>query len=340
MIYEYALEPSLVVDWALAGIGRFVGQFGMDHRRLISDFPKDWKGHVYEDFLARFDYDNGHPDFVNAQPILDAYLQILTNYIVARKIRVPDGTSWLDETIQEHDARPFHAIFAAQQTSTSPPDVITQQNIDDVWDARWWLPTIKTTKKSAKEIALVLRPLLRIATEIYIVDPYFDPSAKRFQDTFAEIIRQAATMPRSISSNPVITLMTSVERAFKHGEKPTNDIEHEKRLVEERNVAAYILEFAKRHLPKLVPPDITVRVVILKNALGGDPLHNRFVLTDMGAVIVPYGLDDYDCNEDHSAMDDLTLMPLGMYEERWNQYTQSKGITVVLGPETICGDVP
>jgi len=337
MIYEYALEPSLVVDWAIAGIGRCVGQFGLDYRRLVSDFPKDWKGQVYGDFLARFDYDYGHPNVANTQPTLDAYLQLLTDCMVPRQVALPDDAVWVDEAIREHAVRPFHAIFAARQKADPHPDIITEKSVDNIRDERWWLPTVKTTRKSAAEIGAALRPILQAASEIHIVDPYFDAGAKRFRETFAEIVRQATTLPRAVSSNPVITLVTGVERAFKDWEKPTDEEQVKKRLKEEANVAANIAELARRHLTELVPPGVTVRLIVLKNATRGDPLHNRFVLTDVGAVIVPYGVDDYDREDDHSAKDDLTPMPRGMYEERWAQYVIGALANTVAEPVTISG---
>lgn len=340
MIYEYALEPSLVVDWAIAGIGRCVGQFGIDYRRLVSDFPKDWKGHVYGDFLARFDYDYGHPEVTNTQPTLDAYLQLLTDCMVSRQVGMSLDAVWIDEAIREHTARPFHAIFAASQQAGLHSDIITEKNVDDIRDTHWWLPTIKTTRKSAAEIGAALRPILQAATEIYIVDPYFDAGEKRFQETFAEIVRQATSPPRAVSSTPIITLVTGVERFFRESEKPTNPQEEKKYLAAEVNVAANIEDLTRRNLLGLVPSAVTIRLVVLRKATGGDPLHNRFILTDVGAVIVPYGLADYDREANHVVKDDLTPMLLGMYEERWAQYAGKTMTNVVLGPVTMSGTQP
>lgn len=338
MIYEYALEPALVVDWALAGLGRCVGQFGLDHRRLVSDFPKDWKGQVYGEFLARFDYDDGHPDVVSSQPILDAYLQLLTDCMVPRRIDLPYSVAWLDEAIKEHTARPFHAIFASKQSAPPHPDIITEKSVDDIREKHWWLPTVKTTRKSAAEIGAALRPILQVASEIHIIDPYFDPGKKRFQDTFAEIVRQSATLPRAVSPHPLITLVTGVDREFKEHERPSSEHEERERLRQERNVAADILRKARSDLPALIPAGVTVRLVILKKAVREDPLHNRFVLTDVGGVILPYGVDDYDREEDHSAVDDIIPMSRGIYDERWAQYVESVKGRAVIDPETIAGD--
>ncbi len=86
-----------------------------------------------------------------------------------------------------------------------------------------------------------------------------------------------------------------------------------------------------------VPTLLTVQLVVLRKVIRGDPLHNRFVLTDVGGVILPYGVDDYDREANHSAKDDLIPMQRGMYQERWAQYVDGVGSDIVLGPVIISG---
>jgi hypothetical protein len=75
----------------------------------------------------------------------------------------------------------------------------------------------------------------------------------------------------------------------------------------------------------------------LKHLPAGDPLHNRYVLTDIGGVIVPYGLAEYKPGEVHEAKDDLMPMLKGIYSERHQQYVKKVGIDIVLGPIPIVG---
>jgi hypothetical protein len=49
---------------------------------------------------------------------------------------------------------------------------------------------------------------------------------------------------------------------------------------------------------------------------GGEKLHNRYILTDLGGVAFGVGLDEGDDGE----TDDLTLMDRALYELRWSQY--------------------
>ncbi len=330
MIYEYALEPSLVVDWAVAGIGRCVGQFGLDCRRLVSDFPRDWKGRVIGEFYERFEYDDTSVEFQNAQPELETYLQILTDCMVPRQIDIPLTSSWLKAALAEHRERPFYAIFAAHEPEEPSPAVITEAVIDHVRDKRWYLPTIKTARKSAAEIAVALRPVLQMATRIALVDPYFNAKKKRYLESLAAIVVQALKVPRSVDMLPEITVITGVEQAHDERDGPFTPEQI-------ANVSTDLRVNAELHIPKCIPRGFQIRFEILRNRAGGDPLHNRFLLTDVGGVIIPYGLDDYTRTAEHSPRDDLTPMLRGMYEERWKQYMEPAEADVVLGPIPIIG---
>jgi hypothetical protein len=327
MIYEYALDPALVVNWAIAGMGQTVMQFGLDQRRLVSDFPKDWKNRVVGNFYEHFEYDDTSLEFQNAQPDLDAYLQILTEYMVYRDIDLPIDNNWLNSAISEHSCRPFYAIFTiGNDDNCSLSRIITERDIGNIQNTHWWLPTVKPTRKSSVEIATVLKPLLKICREIHLVDPYFDfkPEDPRFINTLIEIINQSIFSRRAVQCIPSIRIVTGVER---NGE--TNDQQAEK-------FAKNIYERAKQHLPKKIPNSISIELIILKNLTQGNPLHNRYLLTDIGGVIIPYGLDDYDRESDHGAEDDLEPMHKGVYEKRWNQYVKLNGVKIVLGPKKIC----
>ena len=61
-----------------------------------------------------------------------------------------------------------------------------------------------------------------------------------------------------------------------------------------------------------------MRIVVrrLNQKAGGERLHNRYILTDLGGVAFGIGLDDGNDGE----TDDLILMDRAQYELRWSQY--------------------
>ena len=215
MIYEYALDPTLVVDWAVGRKGRFVGQFGMDQRRLVSDFPKDWAGEVYAAFYKHFGYDDSSLEFQNAQPELQSYVQWLTEFTVQRGVKRSAEHAWLQDAVAEHARRPFHAIMTTAGNGVDCREVITTEVLDDLRDARWYLPTITVTRKSADDLATAMEPMLRGARYIVFVDPYFDAADARYQASFASLIRAACVSRGYGSGPPEIIVMTGIERSHK-----------------------------------------------------------------------------------------------------------------------------
>jgi len=331
VIFEYALDPKLIVEWAISGTGRYVGQIGMDHRRLLSDFPKGWKERTVGEFYERFGYDDSSVEFQNAQPNFEAYLQLLTDYTVCRSAEIRSDADWFRAAIDEHNKHPFYAIMSKERVDGEQLDfVITPEVIDDVRNQKWYLPTIKSSRKSAVEIADVLAPMLTMARQIVLVDPYFDPDKERFLTSFAEMMRRVFFSELAITRSLRIVLMTGVEQ--KHQARDGVFTPEQK-----RRVADDLRVKAERVLPAFLPKGVVMDFYCLTNPERGDPLHNRFVLTDVGGVIVPYGLDDYDSVKAHDAKDDLQPMHKGIYEGRWIQYGERKGIDVVLGPVPIAG---
>jgi hypothetical protein len=61
-----------------------------------------------------------------------------------------------------------------------------------------------------------------------------------------------------------------------------------------------------------------MRIVVrrLNQRAGGERLHNRYILTDLGGIAFGVGLDDGGDGE----TDDLSLMDRAQYELRWSQY--------------------
>ena len=76
-------------------------------------------------------------------------------------------------------------------------------------------------------------------------------------------------------------------------------------------------ECERRLPPRCVPEKMRVRVRRLRQKLGGEQLHNRYILSDLGGVSFGYGLDEGDEGE----TDDITLMDQDQYELRWSQYS-------------------
>jgi hypothetical protein len=329
MIYEYALEPALVVDWAIAGIGGVVAQFGLDLRRLVSDFPKDWRGHVYGELYRRFEFDDSSLEFQNAQPELDAYLQILTDRMVPRGRVMGHEAAWLDAALEEHHRSPFHGILVSSKPVDAPDCLLIEKDVNNIRNRFWRLPSVGTTAKSAEEIANVLAPMLGMATQIFVIDPNFAAEKRRFRESLSAIVKRTLQQPRPVDGLPKLFLITGIEREFKG--KYNRDTQSE------NNVASDIAHKCREYIPKLIPQGLQIQVVILKNRPDGERLHNRYVLTDVGGASLPFGIDEDNQANGQDTTDDLSPLHKETFERRWKQYCDLKGFDLAHVPFTVNG---
>ena len=83
---------------------------------------------------------------------------------------------------------------------------------------------------------------------------------------------------------------------------------------------AFFEQEAKAMAPRL-PSTITVEFVRWKRDGGTETLHNRYVLTDLGGVMLGTGLDPGKKGE----TDDVVLLGSLLYRRRWAQYVDDDG---------------
>jgi hypothetical protein len=84
------------------------------------------------------------------------------------------------------------------------------------------------------------------------------------------------------------------------------------------------LAFFEREAAKMVawlPSGCVVEFARWRQRQGGEKLHNRYVLTDLGGVALGVGLDAGEVGE----TDDLFVLPRVQYELRWSQYVLHDG---------------
>ena len=72
----------------------------------------------------------------------------------------------------------------------------------------------------------------------------------------------------------------------------------------------------EKHLPAVVPAGVELVVRRWRNRDGGDRLHNRYILTDIGGVQFGVGLDE----GDPGTTDDVTLLHADAYRRRLEDY--------------------
>lgn len=288
MLFEYAVEPALVATWGDRRTGRyFRDKFGIGSPRLISRFPKRWKKRVWDAWKASETKNGGDV----ARRRMEELIQQLSEVMVERRRPVWDAElSWTENAVGQEV--PFHAILARHNPS-GDPNVLVADELDES-TAGWAAPHGRAVARRAPTIADAVGGMLRIATDIIFVDPYFAPGRGGFVKVITACVR-AGCKGRAVGPATV--------RIFSSDREANGTHEHFGTECRER-------------LPREFPRGQAVVIRRLGERAGGEKLHNRYILTELGGVSLGAGLDEREAG----VTDDLNLLDSDQYHRRWAQY--------------------
>jgi hypothetical protein len=204
-----------------------------------------------------------------------------------------DGHEWLPNAVNEHQRVPFQAIIAG----TNPDGhayVLDGTSLDETNHA-WCVSDREVVQRNAAAMAGSIAPLLRASHELLFVDPHFDPLKIEFRNPLEQFLASAIhdRDPREI---------TKVEIHAKD-----DDDKSSTQMFQER---------CSRLLPGMIPIGMSVHIYRWRQKDGGEKLHNRYVLTDLGGVRFEIGLDEGNQGE----TDDVSLLKPDAHQLRRSQY--------------------
>jgi len=278
MIREYALDPTCIGEWPV--FRYLIENFGVPQGRLISEFPGKWLRMVYDSC--------GSFSFQQKQK-LQVELVRIKKQGLCKTSRPYDGNlKWLENALAQHDNKPFHAIISAK--SDAEKQLLDASEITEA-DPLWGVQRTMIVPRNAQAMAAAVGKLLSVAKHIILIDPHFGPENARHRRPLQAFLR-AAMQNRSIGA-PVIEVHTQA--------KSTED---------------FFRDECRNRLSNLIPAGLTVRFVRWTARRGGQPLHNRYILTDLGGVSFLHGLDDGRAGES----DDIALLDCESHKQRWSEY--------------------
>lgn len=297
MIYEYAVDPRIAASWFETDKARFFkAGIGIGKPRIVSLYPSTWDKLVWREFVRsgrRKDLDSNK-------------MQAVLNYLCDRAIKRSNcnwdcGKSWLENAEAEHNATPFDAIISKD----NPRDherVICVDSIDDDTPV-WYRSRQVTVRREARTLERYVSPMLRIATKIVFVDPYFG-TRQRYLETMRCYLSAIHRSVSDVNRFPDIEICRA-ERGQ---------------------------DFARSRLAEIVPSQLKLVVRTLEERYRGEALHNRYILTDKGGLSFGHGLDEM-----QRSHDDLSLLDKCSYSTRWNQYANGARAFVQIKKERIGG---
>lgn len=307
MYFEYALEPNLIAAFCDRGHGKLLLQyFGIKHQRIVSRYPDHWEKLSLQAFQELIP----SPSLLQKQRFTELMSQLLKR-CAKRKSTYEPKAQWLASACREHGNKPFHAILATSNPENHPvvKIICNQDALSETLDEH---DSHVKVRRTPGEMAKTIEPLLQMARHIIFVDPYFKATDPRFSEPFKAFMAIVAS--RTDKHLVAVELHTGVEREFK--DRNPRDAMLEKKYAEEI-IAGF--QKVKRHI---LPDGIALRIVVWKERDKGDSLHNRYILTELGGVMVGFGLDKE--KYDRSQSDDFVcLNNEGPYRDRWNDYLSS-----------------
>lgn len=312
MIYEYALDPELVVQWCDRKKYIFFDEkFGVRSRRVPSAYPKkEWRKLIWEAFIK-----SPYSEDQNAQTKITELVQNLWQNSIKRPSTFSEIKDWLERAEKEHEERPFHAILA----TTNPRNqecVIEVKKLMETGHSSWAIPDINSTLRNPEEIASAVAPIFKICRHALLIDPYFDPTKDRFCQTLEAFLNRCNHNVCGIDCF-ILEMHTSIDRFFENWEKHKN-----RDPIREQNVYENFIADCKKRLPNYIPENTQIKIIVWKEKENGEKLHNRYLLTDRFGVMFGTGSDSAD-NPGSKESDDIVLLDEGQYQNRYKQYSNS-----------------
>ena len=292
MIYEYAIEPEVVIKWAQSRLSfrYIIDNFGIGKPRLMSEYPtlKNWR--------KQFRQASNTLDDISKIRLEELFLR-LKGKMIQRGDFEYDGTkTWLVNAEGEDTRHPFRAILAKENPKNNR-HVLTNDQIGDWPDELWEAKQGMTVSRKAEAMASALSSMLRNSQEIVFIDPYFRANKKECRDPLKAFLHECVKKTPS-SKSIILKLQASAD-------------------IDKAPSANIFKEECEKNLPDLIPSGFSITITRWKQRDKGERLHNRYILTDLGGVIFPFGLSE----GDEGVTDDIVLMDRDSYAARWHQYT-------------------
>jgi len=284
MFREYALDPNLFDS--ITKILLFREAFNHDRGRWVSTFPEDWDSKAIEVIEKTF------PKGGNRTKAKAVVRRIREKAMVSRVPNKWDpGLIWINNAIEEHIAQPFWAIIGKTDESDRRNRIISGETFDDP-QKLWEIPLTLEVERKATKMGEAINDLLVNSKYIYFIDPHFDPGKYKFRNPFAEFLKIISS--RS-SNNPIKKIAYHVS---------------------DRKDTQYYISLCNQKLTQLIPSTLTIEFCISQKS----EMHDRFILTDLGAVQFGIGLDE----DDGDGPSKVTISRCGyeFWKDLWYMYSQ------------------
>lgn len=310
MIHEYAIDPELVVAWGKdrKDYRYFLDEFGLGTSRFMAEFPnfKKWRKQFRQAWATAGD---------NEKTRIEALYMRITEKRVRRSDQDYDGNrTWLENAEEANRRHGFQAILSME----NPRDhdrVLSATALNDLSDDHplWHVKSQDSCARTAREMADLLSPLLTNCMELHFIDPHFGPENTRHRRPLAEFLEKVVRLRHRRPGIKRIIMHTAV--------------------TDKSSEASFFKRECEQKLPVLIPEGLQLAIKRWRQRNGGEKLHNRYILTDIGGVKFDPGLDEGPDGESC----EVILLARKTYEKHWNDYVRSPAFDLPEPQVTLMG---
>ncbi|OGR05371.1 MAG: hypothetical protein A2511_05215, partial [Deltaproteobacteria bacterium RIFOXYD12_FULL_50_9] len=221
---------------------------------------------------------------------LEELLSRLKETMVKRKDCCWDDEkkSWIENALQEHSRHPFHAIITRNNPETRP-EILAESKLTGNGSNKWDIPHGRIVPRKAPEMTAAIEMMLSRCRWIKFIDPHISPSRPDYKTSLQAFLTILAN-ERPVGPPAAVEIHTGLHGATGN--------------------------FLKKAFELLIPAGLTVTLVQWQERPGGQRLHNRYILSDLGGVSFHHGLDTGADGE----TDDITRLDREQYELHCKQY--------------------
>lgn len=296
MIKLYAVDPAFSSSHPNPEL--FIATFGVAAGRLLASYPNE-KSHRWLEML----YKSAGPSTIKRKQI-EAIIKRLkhgdrsTGFVGVPGLKYDPLDSWLNNAVDQ--SWDFNTIVSDGDSDSD--------KVISVDEARDWVPQPSIpVQRSAASLSQELFPLLRCAREIRFVDPHFrvfdeGTSGERAFRFLNVIVTLLQDLSRSMPKRPIVSIHMLHKR--------------------DASLSEFESECSKYLAPPL-PEGWSIELCRWRHRDGGDKLHDRYVLTDLGGIGIQGGLDEGRAEHNHSTS--LNLMGRDDWMRRWYAYSVIDG---------------
>jgi len=285
MLYECVVSPNLLLEFAKdrRNYKNFIKKFTLGGSLVYCDYPQIKK--MKRKILGSQSSDVNDLEKTRLIELIEA----IDDFHKSRRLNSYNGElDWASNIIKENNFFEFGHIISDNTTNTH-----NYINCDDFLDIDY--PLQKRINKTCLDMNSTVSSLLRLSSEIILIDPYFKGS-----DRWINVLKTFINSAFNKNFHDHISVVIIYDGGKQSAATAAN--------------IKYSIQRANITLPKEKKLTIVIKSISEKN--GCYALHNRFILTDLGGFCFPFGLDEND------ATDDIFILNNESHKTNWEQYSK------------------